>query len=333
MEFVMSRIVRFHEIGGPEVLRVEDVEVLAPKQGEVRIRTKALGMNRAEVMFRTGQYVTEPQFPAINGYEAAGVIEKVGPGVEGFAVGDKVSVVPCFMLGEYGLHGELVNAPAFGVVKHPENLSWEEAAATWMMFTTAYGALVDIAKVQPGDVVLIRAASSSVGLAAIQIVNMLGGVSVALTRGSSKRDTLLAAGARHVVATSEQDLVDEVRKITGGKGARIAFDPVGGPEVPKILEALSPLGIFFQYGALDFGDVPVPVLALLGKNLTIRGYQLFEITTDPERLERAKTFIVDGLASGALRPVIAKTFRLDEIVEATRYMESNEQVGKIVLTV
>lgn len=329
----MSRVVRFHEIGGPEVLKIEDVEVPAPKAGEVQIRAKALGLNRAEVMFRTGNYVTEPQFPAITGYEVAGTVEAVGQGVEGFAIGDKVSVVPCFMLGEYGLHGELVNAPAFGVVKHPENLSWEEAAATWMMFVTAYGALVDIAKTQAGDIVLIRAASSSVGLAAIQIVNMLGGVSVALTRGGSKRDALLAAGARHVIATDEQDLVAEVKKITDGKGARIAFDPVGGPEVPKVLEALSFLGIFFQYGALDFSDVPVPVLALLGKDLTIRGYQLFEITKDPARLGEAKRFVVDGLASGDLKPVIAKTFELDEIVEATRFMESNAQVGKIVVKV
>jgi len=329
----MSRVVRFHEIGGPEVLKIEDVSVPPPKAGEVQIRAKALGLNRAEVMFRTGQYVTEPQLPAILGYEVAGTVEALGPGVTGFAIGDKVSVVPCFMLGEYGLHGELENAPAFGVVKHPENLSWEEAAATWMMFVTAYGALVDIAHVRKGDVVLIRAASSSVGLAAIQIVNMLGGVSVALTRGSSKRDTLLAAGAQHVIATDEQELVAEVMKITNGKGARIAFDPVGGPEVPKILEALSFLGIFFQYGALDMSNVPVPVLALLGKDLTIRGYQLFEITKDIERLEQAKRFVVDGLASGALKPVIAKTFRLDEIVDAYRFMESNTQVGKIVVTV
>lgn len=329
----MSRIVRFHEIGGPEVLRIEDVEVPAPKAGEVRIRTRALGLNRAEVMFRTGEYVSEAVFPAITGYEAAGEIEAIGPGVAGFAIGDRVSVVPCFTLGEYGLHGELVNAPAFGVVKHPENLSWEEAAATWMMFVTAYGALVDIAKVTAGDVVLIRAASSSVGLAAIQIVNMLGGVSVALTRKSAKRDELLAAGAKHVIATEEQDLVAEVKSITGGKGARVAFDPVGGPEVPKILEALSYLGIFFQYGALDTSDVPVPVMSLLSKDLTIRGYQLHEITQDPARLEKAKAFVVDGLASGALKPVIARTFRFDEIVEAHRFMESNAQVGKIVLTV
>ncbi len=329
----MSRVVRFHEVGGPEVLKIEDIDVPPPKAGEVQIRAKAFGLNRAEVMFRTGQYVTEPKFPAILGYEVAGVIEAIGPGVRGFTVGDKVSVVPCFMLGEYGLHGELVNAPAFGVVKNPSNLSWEEAAATWMMFVTAYGALVDIANVKKGDVVLIRAASSSVGLAAIQIVNMLGGVSVALTRGGSKRDTLLAAGAQHVITTDEQDLTAEVMKITSGKGARIAFDPVGGPEVPKMLAALSYLGIFFQYGALDASDVSVPVMALLGRDLTIRGYQLFEITKDPKRLEQAKRFVVEGLASGALKPVIAKTFKLDEIVDAYRFMESNVQVGKIVVTV
>lgn len=124
-----------------------------------------------------------------------------------------------------------------------------------------------------------------------------------------------------------------MKKITNGKGARIAFDPVGGPEVPKILEALSFLGIFFQYGALDTSNVQAPVLALLGKDLTIRGYQLFEITQDMKRLEKAKRFVVDGLASGALKPAIAKTFKLDEIVDAYRFMESNKQVGKIVVTV
>ena len=328
----MSRVIRFHEIGEPEVLKIEDVEVPAPKAGEVQIRTKALGLNRAEVMFRTGTYVSDPVFPALNGYEASGVIEKLGPGVEGLAIGDKVSVVPCFTLGEFGLHGELVNAPAFGVVKHPENLSWEEAAATWMMFVTAYGALVDIADVKAGDVVLIRAASSSVGLAAIQIANMLGAVPVALTRSSSKRDALIAAGAKHVIATEEQDLVAEVATITGGKGARVAFDPVGGPDVAKILDSLSTFGIFFQYGALDVRDVPVSVMALLGKMLTLRGYQLHEVTQNPERLEKAKAFVVDGLASGALKPTIAKSFRFDDIVEAYRFMESNEQVGKIVVT-
>ncbi len=152
----MARTAIFNKIGGPEVLKVVDRDVPAPKAGEVQIRVKAMGLNRAEVMFRTGNYVTEPQFPAIIGYEASGIIEALGPNVSGFTVGDAVSVIPCFMLGEYGLHGELVNAPAFGVVKNSPNVSWEDAAATWMMFTTAYGALVDIGQLAKGDTVLIR---------------------------------------------------------------------------------------------------------------------------------------------------------------------------------
>ena len=329
----MAKVVRFHKIGGPEVLKIEDIVVPAPKAGEVRIRVKAMGLNRAEVMFRTGQYVSEPIFPAILGYEAAGLVDAVGSAVEGVSVGDAVSVVPCFMLGEYGLHGELVNAPAIGVVKHPETLTWAEAAATWMMFVTAYGALIDIAKIEKGQTVLIRAASSSVGLAAIQIANMLGAIPVALTRKSSKREKLLSHGAAHVIATEEQDLVAEVKRITDGKGAHVAFDPVGGPEVAKILDALGYLGVFFQYGALDTRPLVVPVMALLGKDLTVRGYQLFEITKDPARLARAKEFIVDGLVSGALKPIVARVFGLDEIAEAHRYMESNEQIGKIVVTI
>lgn len=329
----MPRTVRFHETGGPDVLKIEDVDVRPPQPGEVQIRTKALGLNRAEAMYRAGQYTHQPVFPAILGYEAAGVIEAVGEGVTVFAVGDTVSVIPAFSFEQYGLYGELVNAPAHAVVKHPDTLSFEEAAATWMMFTTAYGALVDIAGLKAGDTVLVRAASSSVGLAAIQIANFVGATPIALTRTSSKRQALLEAGAKHVIATEEQDLTDEVLKLTDGKGARIAFDPVGGPDVPKILKALSFLGIFFQYGALSTENLSLPVMDVLGKDLTIRGYQLFEITQDADRLAKAKHFILDGLTQGKLKPQIAKTFPLGQIVEAHRYMESNQQVGKIVVTV
>ncbi|KPX21481.1 Uncharacterized protein ALO70_03713 [Pseudomonas amygdali pv. eriobotryae] len=208
-----------------------------------------------------------------------------------------------------------------------------DAQVTWMQFVTAYGALIDIGKLQKGDTVLIRAASSSVGLAAIQIANLIGAVPVALTRTSEKRQALLDAGAAFVIATQEQDLVSEVNSITDGKGARMAFDPVGGAEVANILRSLSFLGIFFQYGALDTGNLSVPVMELLGKDLTIRGYQLFEITEDPARLAGAKEFISKGLQSGALHPLIAKVFPLDQIADAHRYMESNAQIGKIVVEV
>lgn len=329
----MSKVVRFHRIGGPEVLQIDDMEVRKPGTGEVRIKVKAFGLNRAEAMYRLGQYTFIPELPAILGYEAAGTIESVGEGVTQYAPGDEVNVIPAFSFADYGLYGELVVAPVHALVRQPLGMTSVEAAGTWMQFVTAYGALIDIGNLQKGETVLIRAASSSVGLAAIQIANLVGAVPVALTRTSEKRQALLDAGAAHVIATQEQDLVEEVNRITDCKGARIAFDPVGGPEVANILRTLCYLGTFFQYGALDTADMSIPVMEVLGKNLTIRGYQLFEISQDPERLDRAKAFISKGLESGALRPLIAKTFLMDQIVEAHQYMESNTQIGKIVIEI
>jgi len=329
----MARIVRFHQTGGPEVLKIEQVDVPPPGPGEVRIAVKALGLNRAEAMFRSGHYLEQPRFPARLGYEAAGTVEALGEGVQGLKVGDAVSTIPAFSQNQYGVYGDTAIVPAFAVAKHPASLSWAEAAAVWMQYATAYGALIDIAGLKAGDTLLIPAASSSVGIAAIQIARMIGATPVALTRGSSKRKALLDAGAAHVIATEEQDLVAEAKKLTGGKGARIVFDPVGGPTVAKLTVAMAERGILILYGALSTEPTPLPLMDVVGKSLTIRGYVLFEITGDPRRLERAKKFIVDGLSAGKLKPVVAKTFPLEQIVEAHRYMESNQQVGKIVVTV
>src|SRR6516165_5009271 len=329
----MARVVRFHKVGGPEVLRVDEVEVPAPSKGEVQISIRALGLNRAESMFRSGAYLEEPKLPARLGYEAAGTVAAIGSGVQGFKVGDAVSIIPGFSLHDYGFYADLANAPVHAVVKHPPSLSWAEASAVWMQYITAYGAIIDIAKLTKGDTLLIPAASSSVGLAAIQIANKVGAVPVAMTRGSSKRQALLDAGAAHVIASEEQDLVKEVLRITEGKGARVVFDPVGGPTFAKLAQATAQLGIVFLYGALSTEPTPLPLFDLLAKWATIRGYVMLEITSDPRRLERAKKFINEGLADGSFKPLIAKKFPLDQIVEAHRYLESNQQVGKVVVTV
>jgi NADPH:quinone reductase-like Zn-dependent oxidoreductase len=329
----MAKVVRFHATGGPEVLKLEELDVPPPGKGEVQIRVKAIGLNRAESMFRRGQYLWAPKLPARLGYEAAGTVAAVGPDVQGFKVGDAVSVIPAFSLNDYGMYAELANAPAYAVVKHPQPLSFEEAAAAWMQYLTAYGALIDIAGLTKGDTLVIPAASSSVGLAAIQIANRVGAVPIALTRGSSKRQALLDAGTAHVIATEEQDLVTEVLKLTGGKGARIVFDPVGGPTFARLVQATAKLGILFLYGALSPEPTPLPLFDVLAKWITIRGYVLMEITSDPARLKRATAFINEGLADGSFKPLIAKTFPLDQIVEAHRYLESNQQVGKVVVTV
>ena len=136
-------------------------------------------------MFRLGQYLEEPRFPARPGYEAAGTVGAIGPDVQGFKVGDAVSTIPAFSLNAYGLYGDLANAPVHAVTHHPASLSFVEAAAVWMQYLTAHGALIDIGGLKAGETILIPAASSSVGLAAIQIANKVGAVSVARwTRGS-----------------------------------------------------------------------------------------------------------------------------------------------------
>src|SRR5277367_3941811 len=247
----MSRTIKFAKAGGPEVLEFVETEVPAPGPREVRIKVKAIGINRAESMWRNDKYVERVRFPAGLGYEAAGIVDAAGKDVADFAVGDAVSTIPAFSLNQYSSYGEVILAPAHAVVKHPQSLSFVEAASVWMMFITAYGALVFDAQVKAGDFVIIPAASSSVGLAAIQIANYAGATPIALTRTSEKKQQLLDAGSAHVIVTQEQDMLAEVMRITNGNGARVVFDPVGGPGFPKLVAALTFQGIAYIYGALS----------------------------------------------------------------------------------
>ncbi|MBZ9842770.1 zinc-dependent alcohol dehydrogenase family protein [Mesorhizobium sp. CA5] len=328
----MARVVRFHSHGGPEVLRIEDMDVPSPGPGEVRIRVRALGLNRAEALMRNGSYIETSTLPSGLGLEAAGVVEAVGAGVEVFALGDAVSIIPPRSMARWPAYGELVNFPAELVVKHPPSLSFEAAAATWMQYLTAYGALVDIARLGPGEPVVITAASSSVGLAAIQIANSIGAVPIAVTRTSAKKTALLDAGAAHVVALAEEDIEARLRKIAP-QGVRVVLDAVGGPIFTPLTAAMARGGILIEYGGLSPEPTPFPLPDVLAKMLTLRGYLVHEITGDPARLEAAKAFILDGLAAGALKPVIARTFPFEKIAEAHRFLEAGEQFGKIVVTV
>src|ERR1700676_3918939 len=293
----MSRIIKFAKAGGPEVLEFIEMQVPAPGPHKIRIKVKAIGINRAESMWRHDKYVEAVKFPAGLGYDAAGIVDAVGKDVTGFAVGDAVSTIPAYSLNKYFTYGEVILAPDHAVVKHPESLSFVEAASVWMMFITAYGALVFDAHVKTGDFVIIPAASSSVGLAAIQIANQAGATPIALTRTSDKKKRLHEAGAAHVVATREQDMVAEVMRITNGHGARVAFDPVGGRDFPRLISALANQGIVYIYGALSEGDTTIPVLEMIPKMPTIKGYNISLVTGDEARRKVAVEYIVKGLAS------------------------------------
>jgi NADPH:quinone reductase-like Zn-dependent oxidoreductase len=331
----MSRTIKFSKIGGPEVLEFVETEVAAPGPREVRIGVKAIGINRAESMFRNDKYIESPRkFPASLGYEAAGIVDAVGKEVLGFKAGDEVNVIPSFSLNDYHTYGEVILAPEHAVVKHPRSLSFAEAASVWMMFVTAYGALIEDAKLTQGDFAVIPAASSSVGLAAVQIANYAGAIPIALTRTSTKKKRLIDAGAAHVIATEEVDLVTEVMGITDGKGARVVFDPVGGANFPKMISVLAFRGIAYIYGLLAEDEAtPIPVLPMIAKLATVKAHNIWQTSGDESRRNAAAEYVLKGLESGALKPVIDSTFKFDEMRQVHRYLEGNGQFGKIVVTV
>jgi NADPH:quinone reductase-like Zn-dependent oxidoreductase len=257
----------------------------------------------------------------------------VGPGVSGLQIGDRVSTIPSFSMGQYGVYGDSAVVPAHAAAPYPDFLSPAEGASIWMKYMTAFGALVEFGNMKSDDAVLITAASSSVGLAAIQITKSIGATAIATTRGKEKKQALLDTGADHVIVTDSEDLAEKTKEITGGKGANTVFDPVAGPFLEKLAQAAAPGATIFEYGALALAPTPYPLFDALQKALTVRGYTLFEIVANPESLARGIQFVNDGLASGALKPVVAKSFPFESIADAHRYMESNQQIGKIVVTI
>lgn len=328
------RSVQFSQMGGPKVLEFVTESVPVPGDDDVLIRVKAIGMNRSDSMFRRGEYVIQPTLPARFGSEAAGVVEAVGKNVTHYKVGDKVNTIPSFWLGTISIYGEAIVVPSHAVVRQPASLTDTQAAALWVMYLTPYGALIEDAKMKAGDVVLVSAASSSTALGAIQLANMVGAIPVALTRTSAKRQKLLDVGAKHVIAYEEVDLVDVVMKITDGKGAQIAFDPVGGRLLPELAKTLPWKGSIYSYGSLDGETTTVPVMPdIIGRMLTIKGWAIVDTLWDADRLAVAIDFITTGVEQGKLTPVIDSVFSFDEVVAAHQHLESSDQFGKIVIEV
>ncbi|MEJ2889432.1 zinc-dependent alcohol dehydrogenase family protein [Actinomycetospora aeridis] len=326
----MTRTVRFSELGEPEVLWIDDGPDPVPGPGEVAVDVAAIGLNRAESMFRRGTYIETTELPARLGYECSGTVAVLGEGVTGWSVGDRVSVVPAFSMNDYGVYADRAVVPARAIVPLPASTSWVDGAAVWMPFLVGYGGLVETGGLTAGDHVLVTAATSSVGLAALAVANRVGAVPIATTRSSAKAQQLLDAGAAHVVATGEEDLVERVLEITDGRGCEHVFDAVAGPGVADLARATAKGGILTVHGLLSGQPTPFPAETL--PDLWMRAYTLFAMTHDAERLRRAGAFVGAGLRDGAFRPQVDRVFEgLDAVVDAHRHLESGTQVGKIVL--
>ncbi|WP_019060885.1 zinc-dependent alcohol dehydrogenase family protein [Streptomyces prunicolor] len=329
-----ARTVLFHEIGGPAVLRVEDTAVPDPAPGQVALRVEALGLNRAEALFRAGTYYYQPSLPASRlGYEAAGLVTAVGEGVTELAVGDPVLTGPGIEMSSQGVYAEQIVLPATAVLRRPATVDAVTGAAAWLTYTTAYGALLETAGLRPGDRVLITGASSGVGTAAIQVARRIGAIPLATTRTEAKRQRLLALGAEDVIVSGEsgaEGVAKEVGRLTGGRGVEVIFDAIGGPGFRPLAGALAPGGSLVVYGWLDPGPAELP----WNWPLTIHAYANMALTGTADGRRRAAAFLDAGLTDGGFRPVVGEVFEgLDSIRDAHRLMESNAHTGKIVVRI
>lgn len=325
----MPRVVVFDEFGGPETMYIVEEPVSGPGAGEVRVRVEAFAVNPLDQMMRSGTSPAPVPLPhARLGIEGTGVVDALGPQVTGLKIGDPVILTAIPDAGVRGSYAEYTTVPADRVIVRPASLGITEAAAIWVAFSTAFGALVEKARMRPGDHVLITAASGSVGRAAVQIANQIGAVPIAITRSAAKKDVLLAAGAAAAIATDETDIAEAVHHHTSGTGADIILDLVMGPGQQNLLTAARPGGTLVAAGFLDPQPAPFPT----GAPLTVFSYQSFEHTLDDVVVKRMSAFLNAGVRLGALQPAIDRVFTLNDIVEAHRYLEKGLHTGKIVIT-
>ena len=328
----MPRVVVFDEFGGPEVMRIVAEPVPQPGVGEVRVRIEAFAVNPLDRMMRAGASPAPVPLPhARLGVEGTGVVDELGPAVStGLRVGDPVIITAIPDASARGSYAEYITLPASRVIARPAGLDVTQAAAIWVGYSTAYGALIEKAGMRPGDRVLISAASGGVGRAAMQIANQIGAVPIAVTRHGAKKDDLLAAGAAAVIATDDEDVAEAVRGHTGGAGADIILDLAMGPGQQELVNAARPGATLVAAGMLDPRPTPFPT----GTSLTILRYRGFDLILDAVVVDRMAAFLNAGVRLGALRPAIDTVFALDDIVEAHRHLEEGLHTGgKIVVTV
>jgi NADPH:quinone reductase-like Zn-dependent oxidoreductase len=331
----MPRHIEFNELGGVDVLRIAETRVTPPPPGHVQVEMKAAGLNRAELLFFQGQYLVQPHLPGARlGFEGAGIITALGDGVNGWTPGDRVCVTPAFRQDAYGVIGEVINIPATALEPIPEDVSYTHAAAFLMAYGTAYGLLVQTGGLKAGDekAVVFNAASSSVGLALLQIAKLYEAKTIALTRKGDKASRLFDAGADHVILTDEEDVSSRIIEITEGRGFDIACDAVGGPGTTMLENAAGFEATMIQYGLLSGEVAPVPTNAILGKAARLTGFHLlWHMLNLPDRRSIASAELRASWKDGYFTPTVDRVFTFEETPAAYRYMDSNQQFGKIVI--
>jgi NADPH:quinone reductase-like Zn-dependent oxidoreductase len=329
--------------GSPEVLKVSEAPDPIPKPGEIRIAVRASGVNFADIMARLGLYPDAPPPPCVVGYEVAGVVDAVGSSDVPFHAGDRV-----FAFTRFGGYASAIVVPAAAAFQTPESLSDAEAAAIPVNYLTASLALYQMANVAEGETVLVHGAGGGVGIAATQLAKLRGATIIG-TASPSKLGTIRALGVDYAIDYRGSDVAGEVRRLTNGRGVDVVLDSIGGRSFRVSYELLAPLGRLVIYGvsSLASGErrnlwriaqtlIAMPSfkpLSLMNANRGVFGLNLGHLWNEADRLRAGMQQIETELAAGRLRPVIAKTFPLEDAAGAHRYMQSRANIGKVILTV
>ena len=316
-------------------LRVHDVPGITPGPDEVAYSVDAFALNRADILFLNDAHYSVARLPSRICSEACGVVTAVGAEVQGIKVGDRGTSIPFHntRATDHGVAGQVAVTPADYLMPWPAALSSIEACAVTMQYLTAYYPLVEIAGVGPDDWVLVTAASSSAGLAAIQIARQQGARVIAQTRTPAKTAALRDAGAHRAVASDAEDLAVVIHETTSGQGVRVVYDPIAGRFIDRYAEALAYGAMIFQYGVLESPRIEADLVAMVRKKATIWPHSLFNHVNDPVELQRGKDFLSAALSSGQLTPIIDTVFPWSRVGEAFDYLQGDAHIGKIVVSV
>ena len=321
-----ARAVRMHSQGAPEVLVLEEIEVGAPGAGQAQIRQTAVGLNFLDVYQRSGSYPIP--MPATAGNEAAGVVEAVGPDVTNVKVGDRV----VYQGGEMGAYADRRNVPAWRLVRIPDGVSDESAAAVLLKGMTVEYLLERCVSLKPGDFALMYAAAGGVGLIAGQWAKAMGVKLIGVAGGADKCKLARDAGYHAVIDRNSEDIVAQVKEITGGKGVPVAFDSVGKTTFDATIACLAPRGYFVSFGASS-GKPPAVEAGLLQSkgSLYFTRPTLATYCAAPEDYTYSAKRVMEMLGSGAVKATIGRRYALAEAAQAHRDLEAGKTSGSTIL--
>jgi NADPH2:quinone reductase len=319
------KAIQIHETGGPEVLTLADLPIPQPGPGQVLIRVEAVGVNFIEVYFRNGVY--KAALPLTLGSEAAGTVEELGPGVTGFAAGDEVASVS--VLGSYA---EYALVPAAALVKVPETLTMQQAAAALLQGMTAHYLSHSTFPLKAGDTALVHAGAGGVGLLLTQMATRLGARVITTVSTAEKAELSRSAGASDVILYTEKDFAAEVKRLTGGKGVDVVYDSVGKTTFEGSLNCLRPRGLLVLFGASSGPVPPFDLIHLSSKgSLFITRPTLWHYVATRAELEWRSGDVLGWAAKGELKLRTEHVYPLSEAAQAQTDLEDRKTTGKILL--